>query len=180
MARRAQTELAVLGALTVEPMSGYALRQAITETIGHFWSESFGQIYPTLARLETEGLVRRSGAGSTSGSTFALTAAGRKRLRQLLAEPIEEQPPRNGLLLRLFFGRHLGRDGCVALLEAAIADAEARLEHYRSVAGALDREPPSTDLPYWRITLAAGVHSATAQLAWAREALQALPPDGPS
>ncbi|MCC6433946.1 MAG: hypothetical protein IT196_02865 [Acidimicrobiales bacterium] len=98
----------------------------------------------------------------------------------MLAEPIEEQPPRNGLLLRLFFGRHLGRDGCVALLEEAIADAEARLEHYRTVAHAIERERPSADLPYWQITLAAGVHSATAQLAWAREALEALPPDGPS
>ena len=51
MSRQSQTEVAVLGALSVEPMSGYAARRAITETLGHFWSESFGQIYPTLASL---------------------------------------------------------------------------------------------------------------------------------
>ncbi|MEZ5237302.1 MAG: hypothetical protein R2749_32100 [Acidimicrobiales bacterium] len=115
---------------------------------------------------------------STSGSTFALTAAGRKRLRQLLAEPIEESPPRNALLLRLFFGRHLGVGACAALLQDAVADAEARLERYRSIADALEHGPASPDLPYWRIALAAGVHSATAQLAWAHESLEALPPDG--
>ena len=59
MSRQSKTELAVLGALSVQPMSGYAVRAAITETLGHFWSESFGQIYPTLARLESDALVVR-------------------------------------------------------------------------------------------------------------------------
>jgi DNA-binding PadR family transcriptional regulator len=49
MPRSSQTETAVLGALSVMPMTGYALREAIRDVLGHFWSESFGQIYPTLA-----------------------------------------------------------------------------------------------------------------------------------
>ena len=52
MSRKSQTELAVLGALAVEPATGYGVRQAITQTLGHFWQESFGQIYPCLADLE--------------------------------------------------------------------------------------------------------------------------------
>ena len=67
MSRHGTTELAVLGALSVEPMSGYAVRAAITGTLGHFWSESFGQIYPTLARLESERLVVRDGDGREIG-----------------------------------------------------------------------------------------------------------------
>ena len=77
MARSSQTRTAVLGALTVEPMTGYALRAVIRDVLGHFWSESFGQIYPALAELEGEGLVERTGSPRTGSSTFALTHAGR-------------------------------------------------------------------------------------------------------
>ena len=57
MPRATQTDLAVLAALSVEPMTGYALREAILEHLGAFWSESFGHIYPALARLREGGLV---------------------------------------------------------------------------------------------------------------------------
>ena len=64
MARSEQTQTAVLGALSVMPMTGYALRNEIRDTLGHFWSESFGQIYPALAELERQGLVERRGASA--------------------------------------------------------------------------------------------------------------------
>jgi len=54
MARGRQTELAVLGALSVQPMTGYAVREEIRQLLGHFWSESYGQIYPALAELATD------------------------------------------------------------------------------------------------------------------------------
>ena len=124
MARSSQTETAVLGALSVEPMTGYALRESIRDVLGHFWSESFGQIYPTLAQLEGQGFVKRRGSSRPGSSTFAITASGGARLRQLLAQPIQPVPPRNGLMLRLFFGRHLGPEACRSLVLEARADAE--------------------------------------------------------
>ncbi|GAA3112307.1 hypothetical protein [Streptosporangium carneum] len=39
MARRSHTETAVLGALNLQPMTAYALREAIRDVLGHFWSE---------------------------------------------------------------------------------------------------------------------------------------------
>jgi DNA-binding PadR family transcriptional regulator len=105
VARSNQTETAVLGALSVQPMTGYALREAITNVLGHFWSESYGQIYPTLAELQRQGHVERHGSSRTRSSTFAITASGTARLKELLAQPVQAVPPRNGLLLRLFFGR---------------------------------------------------------------------------
>ena len=79
--RSSQTRTAVLGALSIEPMTGYAVREAIRETLGHFWSESFGQIYPALARLRDEGLVASAEAGRSGSSMHSLTAAGRRQLR---------------------------------------------------------------------------------------------------
>jgi len=175
MSRQGTTELAVLGALSVEPMSGYAVRAAITGTLGHFWSESFGQIYPTLARLESERLVVRDGEGRTSGSTYRLTAAGRRRLVSLLREPIAPTPPRNGMLLRLFFGGLLGADACAEILRDARDRGEqqlAMLEAIRDeVRSEVDADP---DARYRLMTVLAGIHSARAQIAWADESLELL------
>ena len=173
--RSNQTQTAVLGALSIEPMTGYALRQAITEVLGHFWSESFGQIYPALAELERAGHVRRRGTARTGSSTFAITRSGRARLRALLARPVQSPPPRNGLLLRLFFGRHLGPEACRSLVNEARTDAERRLAGYRSIRDGIERETEhADDRPYWLLTVAAGEHAARASLAWADDALAVL------
>jgi DNA-binding PadR family transcriptional regulator len=71
---------------------GYALREAIREVLGHFWSESFGQIYPMLANLERQCLVKRRGSSRPGSSTFAITASGRARLTELLGQPIQPVP----------------------------------------------------------------------------------------
>lgn len=186
MARPSQTELAVLGALSVQPMSGYEVRQAIADSIGHFWRESFGQIYPTLKRLELEGLVVRTEPGRTSGSRFALAPAGADRLRDLLARPFEPSPQRNGLLLRLFFGNHLDPARRRELVEQALAEAEERLAtferireeiHAETAEATRDRGGPDPGLPYRLITLSAGEHAARAQADWARETLAFLDAD---
>ena len=53
------TPNALLGLLSLGPMSGYDIRQLIPQSIGHFWSESYGQIYPGLKRLAAAGLVEK-------------------------------------------------------------------------------------------------------------------------
>ena len=181
MRRRSQTETAVLGALSVEPMTGYAVREAIRDVLGHFWSESFGQIYPKLAELERSGHVRRRGSRRSGSSIFAITASGRARLKELLAEPIQPEPPRNGLMLRLFFGRQVGPEASRSLVEQARADAERRLAEFQTVRSEVEREETyAQDRPYWLLTIAAGEHSARAAIAWADEALAALDQIHPS
>ena len=171
MARTSQTELAVLGALSVEPMTGYRLRAAITDTLGHFWHESFGQIYPTLRALETAGLVERE--GTASSGPFHITAAGEVRLRGLLAEPFSPPPARDPLLLRIFFGRHvapeLTRERLVQALDATVR----RSEEFARVRAEIEEQDPA-DAVYRLITLSAGEHAARARIAWAREALELL------
>jgi DNA-binding PadR family transcriptional regulator len=173
--RPSQTEMAVLGALSVEPMTAYAMREAIRDVLGHFWSESFGQIYPTLASAEAAGHVERS-PGARSGSfVFTLTGSGKNRLRQLLGEPITVIPPRNGMLLRLFFGRALGVEGCQALLRTAHDDARRRLAEYDLLARKVSEEDRnSPDLPFQLLTISAARHTAKSVIAWAQESLSVL------
>ena len=58
MAKRSSSSTEVLlGLLTIEPMSGYDLGQTIRASVGHFWNESYGQIYPNLKKLAAGGFV---------------------------------------------------------------------------------------------------------------------------
>src|SRR5277367_6833605 len=103
------TANALLGLLSIKPMSGYDVRQLIPESIGHFWRESYGQIYPALKRLAAAGLVTRRTErqkGRPDRNVYSLTAAGRKQLRDWLGTPAAQAVPRDELLLKLFFGAH--------------------------------------------------------------------------
>lgn len=173
MSRTSQTETAVLGALSVMPMTGYAVREAIRDVLGHFWSESYGQIYPTLARLAAAGLVDRD--APDAGAAYRLTPEGLERLRELLAEPVQPSVPRNGLLLRLFFGRHLGVEACRGLLADVRLAAEAQLAGYAAIReGIAAEERTEGDRPFWLLTVSAGEHAARGTIDWAEEALAGL------
>lgn len=166
--RKSQTQVAVLGALAVEDASGYGVRQSITETLGHFWHESFGQIYPTLATLEADGLVGRTPAGQ-----FTITQSGLERLTELLAEPAEPTRPRNGLLLRLFFASHLPEGMARQLVEDARDQAHAALAQYAAIEAEVAGES-HPDAVHWLATVRYGIHHAQATLDWADETLAAL------
>lgn len=173
MAPSDQTQMAVLGGLSIAPMTGYALREQIRDALGRFWAESFGQIYPALAALEREGLVERQAALRAGSSTFAITPQGSVRLRELLAEAPQPVKPRNGVLLRLFFGRQLGEEACRQLVADTRAKAEAELAELRDIRAEL-RADTGPDTPYILLTVLAGEHAARASLAWADEALSVL------
>ncbi len=174
MVFKQQTDVAVLGALSVEPMSGYALRHAIRGVLGHFWSESFGQIYPTLAQLRADGFVERAREGPDSKSKFTITARGLVRLQTRLSEPAQSAQPRNGTLLRLFFGRRLGVDGCRLLLEDARSAAVQQLHEFDTIRREIQSEGPSDDHPFFLITVSAGEHTARATMSWVEESLREL------
>ncbi|MCX6460817.1 MAG: PadR family transcriptional regulator [Actinobacteria bacterium] len=168
MARQSQTDLAVLGALSIEPMTGYELRQAITEVLGHFWHESFGQIYPCLANLQQLGFVRSTSADRSS--TYRITAAGRRELARRLRDEPERQQPRNATLLRVFFGASLDEDDLVAILDRT--ERQAR-EQLATLAAAREQIANGTHNAahgrYWLATVSAGEHAARAQLDWVNE-----------
>ncbi|WP_225752825.1 PadR family transcriptional regulator [Actinotalea sp. Marseille-Q4924] len=174
MGKPSQTELAVLAALSVEPMTGYALREAIVSELGMFWSESFGQIYPALARLREAGLVEVVESSRSRSPVHRLTPAGREHLVALLREPVVAAPPRNGLLLRLFFGGVLGPAACTDLVLDARRRAEETLVRLAEARRSAEVDAGHPQQPYWLMTVSAGEHAARATLAWAEETLDVL------
>ena len=175
MPRSDQSRTAILGALSITPMTGYALREEIRDTLGHFWSESFGQIYPALTELERNGLIERRQAEGSRSNIFSITGAGITRLRELLAEAPQPSKPRNGLMLRLFFGAQLGPEACRQLVLDAREQAESTLMHLEAARSEVSDDPGLVQAaPYIHLTISAGEHSARATIAWANEALAQL------
>src|SRR4051812_814741 len=80
-AGRGDVRTAILLLLAQEPMHGYQLMQAVADRTGGGWRPSPGAVYPTIAQLEDEGLVRISTEGGRKLVT--LTDAGREHLTGL-------------------------------------------------------------------------------------------------
>jgi DNA-binding PadR family transcriptional regulator len=79
-ARRGDTRTAALLLLAEEPRNGYQIMQELEERSGGTWRPSPGSVYPALAQLEDEGLIRTE--ESDGRKQFALTDAGREWLAQ--------------------------------------------------------------------------------------------------
>ena len=89
--RRGDVRLALLMLLAEEPRNGYQLMQTIEERSDGRWRPSPGSVYPTLAQLEDEGLIR--GVEREGTKLFEITDQGRERLVESKTDPApwEEQ-----------------------------------------------------------------------------------------
>lgn len=159
-------------------MSGYDIKKFVGESIGYFWNESYGQIYPMLKRIAAQGLaearVERQN-GKPDRQVYSLTPAGRARLEQWLKLPPQMPPPRNELLLKLFFGRLGDRADVVRHVQEFRQRQEDLLRQYAHVERWLRRDHAKhPDLPYWLVTLSYGVHQSRALVAWCDETLSTL------
>jgi DNA-binding PadR family transcriptional regulator len=179
MAPRASSSKEVLlGLLAVAPMSGYDLGQAIRDSIGHFWNESYGQIYPNLKRLAADGYVARKTEkqkGRPDKQIYSITAKGLKRLQAWLAVEPQPEIPRNELLLKLFFGTQVAPEIMIGFVQRMAEQERAVL----SKLGQIEREEVLNseqypDAPYWKMALRFGQLELEAHQRWAEETLVTL------
>jgi DNA-binding PadR family transcriptional regulator len=83
--RRGDVRLAVLRLLAEGPSNGYQLMQAIEERSDGRWRPSPGSMYPTLAQLEDEGLIRT--VEGSNPKLIEITDAGSSHLETRGGEP---------------------------------------------------------------------------------------------
>lgn len=174
---RSQTAYVILGLLSIEgKQSGYDMRKTIQGSVGYFWGESYGQIYPMLRQLTAEGLIEQSGREGRGGRReYSLTAAGHARLREWLAAPYRMDPPRDEFLLKLFFGREAGpgvSEGHVREFQEKNRRLLAAIEEIGRVGREKNAHHPH--FRYWMLTLEYGVAQIRAALEWSELALETL------
>jgi DNA-binding PadR family transcriptional regulator len=158
------------------PASGYALHRRIEASVGNFWHESFGQLYPALDELAASGLVTAKTGGDEprDARAWSITAAGRRALAAWLERPPQPQRERNELLLKLFFAE-LAPQAVARHLEVARADAErdlARLAALRDEVATSAKDHPS--LALWLATIDYGIAGQRALAAWCDQTSVAL------
>jgi len=170
--RARTTPYAVLGMLQIAPMSGYDIRKEAASSIGYFWSESYGQLYPALRDLAAAGLIRpRSGPRPGSGRerrVYEITAMGRRALREWRSKPPQAAPLRNELLLKLFFGDPTSMGQELDWIEGLETRERRALGEFRKIRAEL-RQADHPSLPFWLATLSFGEHRSHAMLRWCQE-----------
>ncbi|MGA3048383.1 MAG: PadR family transcriptional regulator [Terracidiphilus sp.] len=177
--QRNQTTYVILGILAIHPhQSGYEIRKTIQQSVGFFWGESFGQIYPTLKRLLAEKLIVPSNSGAAARANrkeYSITPAGHECLQQWLAAPYRDDPPRNEFLLKIFFARDAGPGVALAHVRRFRENHQrilTTLEQLEPLARAHNSQNPG--FPYWMLTLSLGVAQLRAAVEWSESALAML------
>lgn len=179
MAKRSSSSMEVLlGLLTIESMSGYDLGLTVRGSVGHFWNESYGQIYPNLKKLANEGLVRcktERQKGKPDRRIYSITDKGRERLHKWLTVPPQPEIPRNELLLKLFFGTQASPDLLIEYVKSMAEKERALLQHFKQVEQEeIARNQKYPDAPYWKMAAHFGQLELEAHLRWAEETLAEL------
>jgi PadR family transcriptional regulator AphA len=168
----------LLGLLTIEPMSGYDLGLTIRGSVGHFWNESYGQIYPNLKKLANDGFVScktERQKGKPDRRIYSITEKGRTRLTNWLAVPPQPEIPRNEMLLKVFFGEQIPTQVLMGYVEHMAKARRALLELLERVEREeIDKNQRYPGAPYWRMAAHYGQMEMRAHLRWANETLAEL------
>ena len=172
------SQYALLGFLSRGPQSGYDIKKAMGESTGHFWSESYGQIYPNLKKLSAAGLATSETErqeGKPDKKVYTITSKGRETLLEWLTEPPSRTPPRNEFLLKLFFAHRATPEVAVQHVEGYKTRLQADLTTYQEIERWLETGYAGhPSLPYWLMTLSYGRLEAEALLKWCDETLETL------
>ena len=162
----------------MRPMSGYDVKKTIEGSVGNFWSESYGQIYPMLKGLVAEGLATsssESGDGRRERTVYALTDAGREELGRWLGMPVEYEVGRVEILLKLFFGWQVSPEENRRKVLEFRELHQGLLRKYEAIERSLKAEHAGhPGLPYWLMTVRYGRHVSRSLTDWCEETLAAL------
>ncbi|WP_282433692.1 PadR family transcriptional regulator [Okeania hirsuta] len=160
--------------LSIQPMSGYDMKQFTKEVISNFWSESYGQIYTNLKLLVEEGLVsaKEVEEGKKPYKTvYEITAKGSQVLGEWLCAPVSTQVPRDELSLKLFVGPLIPLEVSLQHILTHREQQEKQLDELKEAINRMELEV-SDELPYkayWLSGSRLGILVRQAKLAWCDE-----------
>jgi DNA-binding PadR family transcriptional regulator len=138
-ARRGDIRSAALLLLAEEPRNGYQIMQEVEERSDGVWRPSPGSVYPALAQLEDEGLIRSN--ESDGRKLFELTDAGRDYLKDRGEQAAAPWDQMSGDVGDQAVGLgKLIREVWFAFVQVARTGSEAQMEEARKVLTTARRE----------------------------------------
>jgi DNA-binding PadR family transcriptional regulator len=144
-AKLTPTGRVILGMIGLGKTTGYEIKQLVDRSTRNFWAASYGQIYPELQRLESEGLLRGrpEPAGGRARTVYELTDAGRAALEAWLnSDEALVGELRDEGMLKLFFSDLVDPERQLAIVAQMRATAERKLERLSAIDHSID-DPPS-------------------------------------
>jgi DNA-binding PadR family transcriptional regulator len=183
-------EFAILGLLHEAPMHGYELRKRLTGLLGAFRAFSYGSLYPTLRRMQWEGLIaEEDGEPLRNGlrprrakRVYQITAEGKERFAELIADAGPQTFDDDGFGVHLAFFSRTPAEVRMRILEGRRRRVEERREGLRA---ALGRAGEQIDR-YTRELHRMGLETSEREVRWLNEliaheqAQSSEPPSGQS
>jgi DNA-binding PadR family transcriptional regulator len=153
----------LLGLLAEQPRTGYELARLFDESLLNVWPASHSQIYPELAKLAADGLIRQTASGPRGKKVYSITPDGLDEvMRWVRTEP--DHSTRNPSFLRVFFLWLMEPEDALAFLEREELVHEAKLREFE----AKTEQPVRDTTREWafRLALDWGVRYEREMLAW--------------
>ncbi|MCC5816108.1 MAG: PadR family transcriptional regulator [Leptospira sp.] len=177
MKRESKTQYALLGILSQCEMSGYEIKKFVETSLGFFWNESFGQIYPTLKNMEEMGWVTSSEAVAEDSNktkiVYKISKLGLKELKHWLENSTTNIMIRNELLLKVFFGRNMEKTKFLSMLTGIKEKLQEELNLYMGIKKSIKgNTEPHPDTKYWLYTLDYGIESTKTGISWIQNVIK--------
>ena len=120
----------ILGILSNQERTGYEIKEIFQSQLSYFYDGTYGMIYPTLKKLEQDGLVSKRvimQTGKPNKNIYSITASGEKELQKYLESNVIEESFKSDFLMRLFFGVNLTDEELIRLLKDEIKNKEKKI-----------------------------------------------------
>ncbi|MDH3646684.1 MAG: PadR family transcriptional regulator [Gammaproteobacteria bacterium] len=166
----------LLGMLS-SPASGYDLKRQFNQGLRHFWAAELAQIYPTLQKLEKDGLLAASMEPPAQGpprKVYRRKGTGSKAVREWLKEGPQFRRDRISYLAQVYFLDELpnAADAKTFMLELR-AGIESQLTELRTIEQGWKSDDPRypDEAFYPHLTLQLGLTRLAATLKWCDESI---------
>jgi len=130
-------DLAILGLLKEKPMHGYELKKRLSYMLGHFWSVSYGSLYPAIKRLEKSSSIERAYSvkeKTRHRNVYRITPAGEDRFLTLLTDKlsVDSLAEADKFDIRMAFFQYLEPESRLFLLERRRTCLEQQVNEFKA------------------------------------------------
>lgn len=166
-----KTRYIILGLLQNQSLSGYEIREIISNSTAYFWQESDASIYPTLRLLAEEGMVASSPqfVGKRRKEVFTITEQGRNAFAEWFRRPPEVDARRQEFLLKLFFTTEETKDEMESHFKLHLRQLLTTLEALKEIEKRLQGPVEIPNKGFKMKTLKNGLAHIQLEIDWVRK-----------
>jgi DNA-binding PadR family transcriptional regulator len=110
--------------------TGYEIKQKFEKLFSYFYNASYGTIYPTLSKMEKDGLITKQKIvqeGKPNKNIYRITDKGKEAFYAYLESDIQDIEIKSDFMIRLYFGKMAEPELAIKWLETGIRRTEQSL-----------------------------------------------------